>query len=103
MNTQDGSGLWGYHDNAKSLCFQNPVDIKKSRRKKLSNFYVIGILQKKLKLFRIILKQNHLKELVKRSKMQFKWSLYVTPFPRYRDFKILQIQPTSHVKNCVRI
>ena len=29
MNTQDGSGLWGYHDDAKSLCFQKPVDIKK--------------------------------------------------------------------------
>ena len=29
MNTQDGSGLWGYHDNAKSLCCQKPVDIKK--------------------------------------------------------------------------
>ena len=29
MNTQDGSGLWGYHDSAKSLCFQKPVDIKK--------------------------------------------------------------------------
>ena len=29
MNTQDGSGLWGCHDNAKSLCFQKPVDIKK--------------------------------------------------------------------------
>ena len=29
MNTQDGSGLWGYHNNAKSLCFQKPVDIQK--------------------------------------------------------------------------
>ena len=34
MDTQDGLGLWGYHDNAKSLCFQKPVDIKKSRGKK---------------------------------------------------------------------
>ena len=29
MNTQDGSELWGYHNNAKSLWFQKPVDIKK--------------------------------------------------------------------------
>ena len=42
MNTQDGSGLWGYHDNAKSLCFQKPVDIKKGRRKNYLIFkYVV--------------------------------------------------------------
>ena len=33
MNTQGGSGLWGYQDNAKSVCFQKPVDIKKEDAK----------------------------------------------------------------------
>ena len=32
MNTQDGSGLWGYHDNK-----YQKTDIKKSRRKKHSS------------------------------------------------------------------
>ena len=29
MNTQDGSGLWGYHDNSKITMFSETVDIKK--------------------------------------------------------------------------
>ena len=49
MNTQDGSGLWGYHDNAKLLCFQKPVDIKKVDAKN----YLI---------FKYVVENTHLKK-----------------------------------------
>ena len=51
MNTQDGSGLWGYHDNAKSLCVQKPVDIKKSRRK---NYLIFKYVVENTRLKKII-------------------------------------------------
>ena len=53
MNTQDGSGLWGYHDNAKSPCFQKPVDIKKSRRKNYLIFKYVVENNRLTKLYQI--------------------------------------------------
>ena len=51
MNTQDGSGLWGYHDNPKSLCVQKPVDIKKVDAK---NYLIFKYVVKNTRLKKII-------------------------------------------------
>ena len=48
MNTQDGSGLRGYHDNAKSL---KPVDIKKVDAK---NYIIFKYVVENTRLKKII-------------------------------------------------
>ena len=39
VREQDRSGLWDNYDNAKSVCFQKPVDINKSSRKNIHHFW----------------------------------------------------------------
>ena len=51
MNIQDGSGQWGFHDNAKSLCFQKPVDIKKVDAK---NYLIFKYVVENIRLKKII-------------------------------------------------
>ena len=51
MNTQDGLGLWGYHDNAKSLCFQKSIDIKKIDAK---NYLIFKYVVENIRLKKII-------------------------------------------------